>query len=247
MLIRCDRHTKEDLDAWAILERQDIILSRLSGLVEREREAVETIRDFLATRSRSYAGVSWGKDSVVVAGLIAMHNIDVPLVWVKVEPIENPHCALVRDAFLGRFPGVRYTEIVERCESSGGHTGILERGFKRAAGMFGPCYVSGVRGAESGKRKKRMMASGTDTKYTCAPIGWWKTEHVFAFLQKHDLPVHPAYAMTGGGRWDRNRLRVASIGGSRGSALGRTVWEKTYYRRELEAAYGPTAHIDGAL
>lgn len=251
MLVRCDRLTREDLDWWSILERQDEAVSRMSGFEQREAGALETIRDFVATRSGVYAGVSWGKDSMVVAGILAIHAVAVPLVWVRVEPVANPHCVLVRDAFLKRFPAVDYHEIVEQCErdSSGRRrsSGVLDKGFRRAATRFGRCHISGVRGQESGDRKRRMLVHGTDSKYTCAPVGWWKTDHVFAFLKKHDLPVHPAYAMTAGGRWPREHIRVATIGGSRGAGRGRSVWESMYYRRELELAHGSKGHIDGRV
>lgn len=52
---------------------------------------------------------------------------------------------------------------------------------------------------------------------------------VFAYLHKHDLPVHPAYAMTMGGFYDRRWLRVSSLGGLRGADRGRAEWEQQYY------------------
>jgi len=90
--------------------------------------------------------------------------------------------------------------------------------------------VSGVRGEESGVRKLRMRRWGTSSERTCAPIGWWCGGDVFAYLHQHDLPVHPAYAMSFGGTLDRNRIRVASLGGERGTGFGRRDWEHRYYR-----------------
>ena len=59
-----------------------------------------------------------------------------------------------------------------------------------------------------------------------AAIGALET---FGYLAAHDLPVHPAYAMLGGGRWERDRIRVASLGGRRGDGIGRAEWEREYY------------------
>jgi len=57
-------------------------------------------------------------------------------------------------------------------------------------------------------------------------------------MNAYNLPVHPAYAMTAGGRWDRKHIRVASLGGQRGAQYGRREWEREYYGdvlRRLEA------------
>lgn len=86
---------------------------------------------------------------------------------------------------------------------------------------------------ESGVRQRRMRGYGYSTPNTCAPMGWWDGEDIFAYLHAHDLPIHPAYAMTRGGQLDRNRIRVASLGGKRGSGIGRAEWEKAYYAQEL--------------
>jgi len=44
---------------------------------------------------------------------------------------------------------------------------------------------------------------------------------------------HPAYACSMGGALDRAQLRVAALGGDRGSGHGREEWERRYYGREL--------------
>ena len=74
---------------------------------------------------------------------------------------------------------------------------------------------------------------GESSPNTCAPIGWWTARDVFAYLHLHGLPVHPAYAMTRGGLWPRDRIRVASLGGQRGRGAGREEWERLYYGDEL--------------
>ena len=63
---------------------------------------------------------------------------------------------------------------------------------------------------------------------SCQPNGHWSARDVFAYLNAHDLPVHPAYAMTFGGALDRGRLRVGTIGGSRGTEFGRAEWEAAH-------------------
>jgi 3'-phosphoadenosine 5'-phosphosulfate sulfotransferase (PAPS reductase)/FAD synthetase len=124
--------------------------------------------------------------------------------------------------------------VAARYDAKGWHaSGTLERGFAEAARRFGERYISGVRGEESGARKLRMMTHGTATERTCAPIGWWSAEDVFAYLHANGLPVHPAYAYSLDGLLDRARLRVAALGGERGTGWGRRQWEERYYSDAL--------------
>jgi phosphoadenosine phosphosulfate reductase len=231
LLVSSPRHTPADLAHWAVLREVDQLNARTARFERHVTKSTAWLAGFVR-EGRCYAGVSWGKDSVVIAGIVAAARLDVPLVWVRVEPIANPDCALVRDRFLERYPAVRYEEIVEHCrrDAVGWHaSGTLERGFARTAERFGARYVSGIRSSESGTRKLRMLRFGASTASTCAPIGWWSGAEVFAYLLRERLPVHPAYACSFGGLLDRDRIRVASIGGERGRGHGRREWEEAYY------------------
>lgn len=219
-------------------------------LVARARRAVLTIREFVAC-GKCYVALSWGKDSVVLAHLVWMleqrHRIRLPCVQVVTRPVANPYVPAVRDAFLARFP-VDYHEIVidrhrsdeTQCaqrEHRGSRWGWMgankEKAFACASRRFGARYISGIRGAESSSRNTRMMKQGTSTQNTCAPIGWWTGIDVWAYIARHDLPVHPSYAMSFAGRLDRDRLRVGNLGGSLGTGFGRAEWEGHYYRDRI--------------
>lgn len=237
MLVTHARLSPDDLRAWAQAESWDARLATTRAFARRVSAATATLRAFVA-RGGGYCAVSWGKDSVVVADLVQRVAPAMPVVWVRVEPICNPDCLLVRDAFLRRHPTAVYDEITVHCrhDADGWHaTGTLERGFATAAARYGDRYVSGIRAEESGPRTRRMRTHGASTARTCAPIGWWRGADVFAYLYARGLPVHPAYAATFGGGLDRTRIRVASLGGQRGSGRGRAAWEWHYYRAEIEA------------
>jgi phosphoadenosine phosphosulfate reductase len=237
VLIPSHRHTPADLAAW----ERTADTAAFHAQTKRFRrsvvpKAIQALFGFV--NDRCYAGCSWGKDSVVLAHMIATQAPRVPLVWVRVEPIKNPDCLLVRDEFLRLHPHARYEEIEVWChrDANGWHaSGTLERGFSEAAKRFGMQHISGIRGDESGPRKRRMMHFGQSTANTCAPIGWWRGIDVFAYLVDRRLPIHPAYACTMGGLLEPDRLRVASLGGRRGDGMGRGEWEKRYYREELSA------------
>ncbi|GAC1577378.1 MAG: hypothetical protein NVS3B20_08740 [Polyangiales bacterium] len=208
------------------------------NLAEMAERARVSIRQF-AELGCCYVGVSWGKDSTVLAHLAAEIG-GLSLVWVRVRRVFNPDCLLVRDAFISQYGDqCSYDEIEVDCPidsdgSRSGH-GALDAGFAEAARKYGDRYVSGVRGEESRVRKIRMRKHGVSTLRTCAPIGWWSADHVYAYLYLHSLPVHPAYACTMGGTLDRDWLRVATLGGERGTEFGRADWERQYYPAEIGA------------
>lgn len=235
MLIHSERHRPLDLELWAEFELADAVHGRSKQLAKKAAAAVECIGKF-ASKGKCYIGVSWGKDSVVTADLACrasrIYGLRLPFVWVRVEPIKNPDCLEVRDAFLAAND-VDYHEIETRCEWRDGEwhaSGTLERGFYEAAGIAGTGrYISGVRADESTHRMLLSRGSGTTTANTCRPLTWWTAKDVFGWLAHKNLPVHPVYAMLSDGRWQRGSIRVASLGGQRGTGIGRAEWEREYY------------------
>lgn len=230
MIIKSHRHKQKDLELWEVYETADLYYYETHKMQSKIDKAIDEIIKF--TNTSCYIGVSWGKDSVVTAHLAASLTCSIPLVWVRVEPIKNPDCLLVRDKFLKMYPNIYYDEIIVncKCDRFGTHaTGTLEAGFKSVYEKYGDRHISGVRSEESGVRKVSRFTHGISTERTCRPIIDWKQNDVFAYLAHFDLPVHPVYAMLGEGRWQREHIRVASLGGKRGDQFGRTVWEKEYY------------------
>lgn len=236
MLIPSHRHTARDLEAWSIAERTDAVVAQSRRMAAYEAKALVDLRSF-EPRVDCYVGTSWGKESVVVAHLAWRIDPAIRLVWFPAGRIENPDCHLVRDAFLARWP-MAYSEIdagpTGATDDIYGHDGAQAEFEAASRGVAGR-YVSGVRAEESAARKRRMQTYGASTERTCAPLGWWPIDVVYAYLCKYELPVHPAYACTMGGLLERWRIRVATIGGRRGRGHGRAEWERRYYGAELHA------------
>lgn len=236
MLIASDRHSEADLAHWATLAEYDD--ARWS---ERHERLVERATAVIAAFSYEpcYLGVSWGKDSVVVADLVQRHAPHVPLVWLRWEPMTNPDCALVRDAFLARHPGADYHEIVTRWVRGDHPSGWVnpddarDAGFRPAEIRFGHRHISGVRGDESRTRRMRCARWGETSPNTCAPLARWSALDVFAYLARWNLPIHPAYGCTFGGALERERIRVDCLGGVTGTGRGRREWESAYYADEM--------------
>lgn len=235
-LIASSRYTPADLAHWRQVEREDLVHAQLAPFARRVEQARDAVRTFAAD-GPCYAGVSWGKDSTVLAHLVATEAPQVPLVYVRVVPIANPDCALVRDAFLERSPRILYDEVQVSCWRDDQGTlraaGTLERGFEEVRERYGHRYVSGVRGEESGARQLTVRRNGVATADTCRPLAWWSAADVWAYLAEHDLPIHPAYACSQGGAWPRDRIRVSGLGMRRGRGAGRAEWEIRYYGEEL--------------
>lgn len=237
MLIESPRHTKRDLEVWARLEEADRVLSRLRKMESLEQRAQSALRSFASAGPTFYIGMSWGKDSVTVAHLAWRIGLRCPLIWFPAGKIENPDCVLVRDNFLSRWPS-EYREIdaapTGPVDDVFGHDGAQAE-FERAAKSLNMRYASGVRAAESAARRWRMRNWGESSPHTCAPIGWWPTEFVFAYLAKYDLPVHPIYACSMGGTFPREHIRVGTVGGYRGTGHGRRELERHYYPEVFRA------------
>lgn len=234
-LIVTHRHRPEDLEHWRrVLEPVDAVTARRLArrLAERAEAAKAVIAGFLAKPGGGYLGVSWGKDSVVVAHML--HELErsgapsCPAVWVRVSGWENPDCPLVREAFLARWPLQDYHEIeVEAGDNRAG--GTSARGFEVARRRWGRRHISGVRGEESSVRGIVAARYGTASSGSCRPIVRWSSAEVFSYCHLHGLPLHPAYGYTAGGTWDRAHLRTGSLGGERGAGHGRREWERSYY------------------
>ena len=241
MLLNCPRHTKADLEFWRELEAAD----KLRGERKDLDRAIDRIVRFVEEGS-CYAATSWGKDSVVMCHLLVRAQAFVPVTHiVQLGPQRDPEQGRVAEAFLSRWP-LEYHEVEVdeqiKLQNDTEHSPALDIGIGLCESRWGKRWISGLRGSEGGGRQYWTHRGGG--KHSCWPLSDWSADDVFAYLAVHDLPVHPAYAMLGGGRWERERVRVSIIGGAKGRAGGRDEWEREYYGdilRRIEASKR-TAH-----
>ena len=229
MLIDSPRLSDADRDTWRQWSAMDsrmatAMAGRLDRLTETARQVIE---DFTAA-GPCYLSCSWGKDSVLILHLLVTSPAAarVPTVYVthdaaSADRAENPDCAEVREAFFAQFgplPG-GYQELTGR---------VAGRRSTLAQDMGTSRRITGLRAAESDQREMSRRRHGAATGESCRPIIAWTDQELWAYTARHDLPVHPAYAMTYGGQLDRSRLRVHSFGGQQGG-LRRWQWEDDYY------------------
>jgi phosphoadenosine phosphosulfate reductase len=238
MLIKSHRHTNADIEMWGEQLEIDIINSNSKEFEYRERRCLENISSFLSRGRKYYACVSWGKDSIVLADMLCRSGATCPFFYIRNLSREPDGNIQVRDAFLENHD-IDYREI-SYDYGDADDTFFNKNGdpvkWQRILGDLKQRYgvhVTGIRRDESSKRKRRFDVFGLETKYSFAPFVDFRSTDIFAYLYKHNLPVHPNYAMTGGGRWDKYRIRVAAIGNKEGDGMGRTEWEREYYQDVL--------------
>lgn len=226
MLIPSPRHTPADLALWRELEAADRAHGNRPQLAAKAERSLAVIREFVGA-GPCYCGVSAGKDSVVAAALCRIVSDKIRLVHLKAVPCVNPDNAPVLAALPWPVTIVEidYSAIDPRLDPETEKDRIFFGAFRD----FGDRYVSGIRADESAVRKISLRHRGVSTARSCRPLGWWSVADVFGYLAANDLPVHPAYAMLGGGRWPRETLRVDELGGERGDNFGRSEWESEYY------------------
>lgn len=232
MLITSRRHTAQDLSSWDAAARYD---QRLGDSVD-DSHALEVIKRF-ASLGPCAATTSWGKDSTVLVDLIGRTGLNIPIVSLVIDGYEMPGTDQVRDMMLERHPHLLYDELIlppqpnrwwseETIERSKYDADI---GWRLITERYGPRRMTGIRAEESRLRRMVQRRWGDFSDNACRPIGRWTAIEVFAYLHKHGLPVHPAYAMTYGGHLDRRWVRVHALGGVTGADRGRSEWESSYF------------------
>jgi len=245
MLIESKRHTEADLRLWHNLEIADRLNGLRPAIVRLRDRSLHALREF-AEVGTCYASVSHGKDSTVLWHLVWLSGLDIPVWNLRISPTHNPHCDDVRDVLLDCFPLTYHEELVDYgtidpdlplIDWERETYRLWDAAWRRVCKQAGTNrHISGVRGDESGTRMIRMLRWGMNSPNTCAPLGWWKIHDVFGYMAVNDLPVHPNYAMLGGGIWDRNQIRTAEIGDEKGSQRGRRVWEYQYYQDVFDSS-----------
>lgn len=242
-MIPSPRHTDADLVLWAEHVEADKTHLMSDGFFERCQRVKTEVKRYDRRHRRYYLATSWGKDSVVMLHFFWSLWCRPKVIYVRQLDNENPESVRVRDAFLRRYDFPDYEEVAysyRDADPSWFKDGRPDRWYqvlRRLQKEYG-AHVTGIRSDESARRKRRCCVFGTETIHTFAPLSWFTVRDVYAYMQLHNLPVHPNYAMLGGGRWPRDRVRVAAVGNVEGTGIGRREWEREYYGdvlRRLEA------------
>lgn len=241
--LRCSEH---DWTIWQSRAKTDEVWRQTATHRRRVDQAREAFAAFVSGPS-GYIGISWGKDSTAILALALEIKCDWPLVHIKLEPVGNPDCDMLRDQWFARYPEIadRYYEIVVRCQTKQSTNrydtnAAYAAGFALARKRFGERRVSGVRAEEAAIRKMTMrrLGQGDEDDKSARPIGWWRSEDVYAHML--DYPLHSAYPCAMNGAYERGRVRVNNLWGLYAEEFGRKEHEARYYRdaiRRIEAQH----------
>ena len=236
MLIYSPRLTIDDIDLWEKSVVLDEAHAKTDGYKSRLAKARRAIQEFVSGRpdGRFYGGISFGKDSIVMCHLMRQYAPKMPIISIRNVENFNPDSPRVelalKDMLSHDYKIIEYDyrKADESYYDKDGNPvkwyNILDD-LKREYGA----HVTGIRADESAKRCRRVCVFGYETAFSFAPLAYMTVKDIFAYLHENSLPVHPVYAMTGGGRYDRYRLRVSAIGNPEGRGVGRLKWEKEYY------------------
>lgn len=232
MLIQSDRHTLKDLELWAEYERADLEADR-DRLAKMEASAVECVLSF-ASAGPCYMSVSGGKDSSALWAIVHLANCGIEAWHLDTKPLADPYVKVVFNELQNRFP-MPFHVVENWCrwgldDNEWHATGTFESGMKEVCRRAKATrYICGVRADESGVRKLSCRYHGKTTRISCRPLAWWSTADVYSYAAIRGIPLHPNYAMFGGGRWHREKLRVAFLTLTHGNQFGRAEWENEYY------------------
>ena len=235
MLIDSPRITPQDRQLWDEWLAADEFHSKTAGYKRRVELTRQIIKTFLGkSRQRYFVALSWGKDSTVLAHMFLEADCRPLHIYVRNMAREPEGNVAVRDAFLQRFSinyderQYNYADADETYFDTLGRPHKWQNILADLQCQHG-CHVTGIRYDESAKRRRRFRVHGIETDNSFAPFRYMTVQDIFAYLLEHDLPTHPNYAMTGGGRWDKYKIRVAAVGNREGDGIGRAEWEREYY------------------
>lgn len=236
MLTYSPRLTIADIEQWERTEIVDALHAQTPGYRARVERTREAIRAFVESRPDGgfYGGLSFGKDSIVMCHMMREAAPEMPIISIRNAENFNPDSPRVEAALGGMLAHdyevitYDYREADASYYDSEGRPVKWHNILKDLKKRYG-AHVTGIRADESAKRERRVRVFGLETEFSFAPLAYMTARDVFAYLHENGLPVHPVYAMTGGGRWDKYRLRVSAIGNPEGRGVGRLQWEREYY------------------
>ena len=192
-------------------------LSQLPQFKRKVEQAKAVIREALAI-APAYVACSWGKDSLVLADIVAS-IVEKPLIC----HVTGPNSELlnnyneVAEAFCDRHKQVEYRVL-------GGDGRPSWEVFQSHVHELPPMVFLGLRTEEAKYRAISLKKYGQIHQYKsgtwrCCPLAWWGWKDVWAYIVSQDLTYlksydHPAEE-------SRSLSRTSSITTRRGEQFGR--------------------------
>ena len=219
--------------------------------ITRKKEYCAAVHDAQAVIRRALrlhpgpvaVAVSGGKDSVAMAHLVSTQCK--PLLLFTDSGVEPPESeGVVRDLAerlglplaIGRADAIAWVQEKGRPAAEGtaiDRACILKPTLEILKKNEIALEFVGLREEESKKRRALIRSRGpvmVTKRWGCAtafPMRRWKAADVFAYIDEHSLPLHPAYSRTD---WeDRYAIRVSWVWDTDFEAKGSTAYLRKYY------------------
>lgn len=182
-------------------KREADLYVKLNSFKYREKRTLQFIRKSLDKVDRPYLSCSFGKDSSVMLHLVlrCVDNIEVKFLGKKETPLIDSYDEVIEwweYTFGIEVEKIIYTSWLENDPSA--MTGIAAN----VTDDENDAYFVGIRAQESSGRRISLKKLGEFTvlkngKARIAPMAWWKTRDIAAYMVHHELPVLQAYAKEG--------------------------------------------------
>ena len=198
---------------------------RCPWLAKKIQRAISKISEWLkVTDGKVYASISGGKDSLVACDLIRKVWRDCPFVWINQGPLaEWPDCIellnylrkigwnivevcpprsllkLYKDYGLP-LEGIMATSLDSKINDDLMHKPLEE--YQQINEIRG--YAWGLRKESKGRamylKKYGELYEKTDGVWVCSPVGFWRTEDIWSYIDDQKLPYASIY--------DRDRMTI---------------------------------------
>lgn len=211
---------------------------RIARLVN---QAERVIHEWLAQCERPYVSFSGGKDSTVLAHLVARLDPTVPLMYVADAEGCTPDVAQMKAWHqqnghqLIEFEWGSFFDAYE--EYGMGHTAIdrlySQRVIRWVAEQGYDGSARGLRAQESKARQMHARTHGLIRKRSDSnvidtdPLIWWRVDDIWVYLATHGLPYSRMYDVEDA--QPRNLRRIGTLWGTTAATTGRIARLKRLY------------------
>jgi phosphoadenosine phosphosulfate reductase len=182
--------------------------SQLPKFKRRVDEALDVIKEALAI-APGYVGVSWGKDSVVLAHLCQQVDRDVLAINIGdlLEDLQDNYSEVSR-AYCDRF-NLNYQQFFYDESTDGGFFTQIQKLYELRPMAFIGCRAQENKRRASAIKKYGLIHQYKSGNWRAFPLAYWSWRDVWAYICLHNLPYLNSYDHQLSG--DRATSRTAVI------------------------------------
>lgn len=173
------------------------IMANLPQYRGKETALITNVCRFIDRIESPYLSLSWGKQSIILAHVVAIHRPHTLCVhWTGEDAEFLGDFMAVKEAFMGRWPlnylewprALSLKEAIAEYDNSHHHGGqIVGIAAEESKGRMALCKT-----LDHGRCK--LLADG---RSRCYPMAWWTVADLAAYIAKYELPLLSPYRRFG--------------------------------------------------